>query len=123
MDTKPYFKYMRLSAGLFKQLGAISIKEAVEMLRDIGNVDEGILISGEHGNHSSSPWRLLNEKYSADYPAAGCRIIFFGGPPGSNYWYTGTLLTMIIDKLLTKITLERLKFFYYERPGFKVKVS
>ncbi len=114
---------MTLADKMMEQLGAISVEEAVEMLMDMGYADEPIVIPDNKGNRTSSPWRILNEDYMADYPAAGCTIIFCGGPPGQPYWYTGSLLTLVIDKLMLKIAEEKIKFLYYERPGFKVKVG
>lgn len=113
---------MKLADRLLAQLGGISIEEAVEMLRDWGYADEAIVIPGEDGNKASSPWRILNEELMADYPAAGCTILFNGGPPGNTYWYTGTLLTMVVDKIMFTIVSEKLKLFYCERPGIKVEV-
>lgn len=114
---------MILADKMRMQLGAISIEEAVEILMDMGYADEPVVIPDEKGNRTSSPWRILNEEYMADYPAVGCTLMFCGGPPGNTSWYTGSLLTLVIDKLMLKITEEKLKFFMYERPGFKIKVK
>ena len=123
MGTEKRTTGMKLVDKLSGQLGAISVAEAVEMLMDMNCADEAVLIPDDtKGNRQSSPWLILDNEDMEDYPAAGCIIIFCGGPPGNQYWYTGSLLSMVVDKLLYKIVSEKLKLFSYERPWCKLKV-
>ncbi len=59
---------------------------------------------GTHEIHSGqdvgTPIQLASNKFaSLGHLASRARIWFWGGPPGEEEWYQGTLLTMLIDKL------------------------
>jgi len=89
------------------QLGAISLLEAVEMFRDLDCTDDCILQPGPDGNKIYCVYSLL-EQYDSEFPAAGIKpIIFCGGPPGRSHWYTSNLLTMVIDRILYKVSIGR----------------
>ncbi len=110
------------------QLGAISVAEALVMLHDLKCETESIVVTDTQGNYLTTPWRLA-AKYANDYPAAGVGpFTFSGGPPGQPYWYTGSLLTLVIDRHLRRIAQHKIKtdasemFYYYERNRIRVRV-
>jgi hypothetical protein len=89
------------------QLGAISLLEAIEMLRDLDCGDDHILRPCKSGNKMLTVYEILNY-WHGEFPAAGIKpIIFCGGSPGQSQWYTGSLLTMVIDRILYKVSIER----------------
>lgn len=92
---------------LENQLGAISLLEAVEMLRDLDCGDDRIIQPGVDGNMTMTVYGLFN-KWNEEFPAAGIKpIIYCGGPPGRSHWYTGNLLMMVIDRILYKVAIGR----------------
>ncbi len=108
---------------LESQLGAISISEALKILHDFGCETEEVLVTGPRGSYKTTPWKIAAD-YSDEYPAQGTReFTFCGGPPGQHGWFTGTLLTLVIDKILYRIAKEKITQFYYQRNGIKVKVK
>ena len=46
---------------IYRQLGAISVGEAVSILMEHGCADEIVLITLPLGNRASTVWHLLNE--------------------------------------------------------------
>ena len=89
------------------QLGAISLLEAIEMLRDLDCTDEKIIQISKIGNTLVSINQLY-EIFDSEFPAAGIKpLLFCGGPPGRSQWYTGNLLTLLIDRILYKVSIER----------------
>jgi hypothetical protein len=118
-----------LLANLQTQLGAISVIEALRMLRDFKCDTEEVLATGAAGNYKTNPWKITAD-YSDEYPAAGIGpMTFCGGPPGQSYWYTGSLLMFVIDRILYQIASHKVRHkaqqisYYYHRNKVKVRVS
>lgn len=106
------------------QLSQISVMDAIEILCDLDHVDDSILLPKENEPAVvATPWDLL-DGCDTEYPAVGCSpIIFCGGPPGSPFWYTGSLLTMVIDKFLYNCVVKDVKHYYYEKWSGKKMIA
>ncbi len=53
-------------------------------------------------------WATTPMKYATHNSAvlaSDTTIVFFGGPPGSGEWYPGSLLAMLVDRLLLNTAL------------------
>lgn len=47
----------------------------------------------------TSPIELATDPFRAGSSASSVGISFWGGPPGDRGWYTGSLITMLVDQL------------------------
>ena len=84
--------------------GSMSVNEAGEYLLFHNSLNEPIIRPTKTGNKTITPIELL-DVFPGDYPAAGAGpILFCGGPPGHVRWLAGSLLTMILDKMLYNVT-------------------
>jgi hypothetical protein len=48
-------------------------------------------------------WVTTPLEYAVDHcedPASGALIVFYGGPPGDGEWYPGSMLALLVDRLL-----------------------
>lgn len=57
------------------------------------------------GYDTTTPTNLANSIYFSGYAASCIKIWFWGGPPGEEEWYEGTLLTMLIDRLFYSVVM------------------
>jgi hypothetical protein len=115
---------MSLINTIHRQLAKLDFHDAVEILADFKAGLEGILVAGPQGNVASTPYRLLTDgPYSPGELASNVGpIIFNGGPLQDNGWYTGTMLSLVIDRMMRTIETDRLKLLQYERPNVRVQV-
>ena len=95
-----------------KEFNGLTAGEAIDILVGLQGEKDQIIIPVDTGNIITTPLKLCF-KTPCDVSAA---IIgpfqFCGGPPGRYGWVSGTLLTMVIDKVMhydsTEETRERL---------------
>ncbi|MFA5344721.1 MAG: hypothetical protein WC315_00365 [Candidatus Omnitrophota bacterium] len=92
-------------ATLYSSLGNLTVIQFVQNMRELNSMDDTLTIPAFKGNGRCSVWELGTVSFGlAKARTIPCR--FYGGPPHNRAMYTGTLLTMFIDRLLTT-ALER----------------
>ncbi len=82
LPRKEFFK--NLTAG-----GAVSI------LKKRGHLDDHVTLNGV----ATTPGGILKHKESSALATNIGPVAFFGGPPNNLKWFTGSILTYILDKV------------------------
>ncbi len=87
-------------ATLCSSLSDLTVMQFVQNMRELNAHSDTLTIPAFKGNGSCAVWELSSVSFGlAKARTIPCR--FYGGPPKGHAMYTGTLLTMFIDRLLT----------------------
>lgn len=85
---------------LYAALRHLTVGRVVNFLNyTFDSCDHEILDRSEH----REKWATTPAEYAAYNSAAlaaNANIVFFGGPPNEGEWYAGSLLAMLVDRLL-----------------------
>jgi len=81
-------------ASLQRVFQCVSALDAVELLCGIFNAPEAIIYID---NKTFALSALHNDFQLNNLSAGEVDILFYGGPPGHSKWFTGTLLTLLMD--------------------------
>lgn len=85
---------------LFSSLSDLTVAQFVQNMRELNAHNDKLTIPSFTGNGGCVVWELNPVSFGlAKARTIPCR--FYGGPPHGHALYTGTLLTMFIDRLLT----------------------
>jgi hypothetical protein len=85
---------------LYSSLSDLTVLQFVQNMRELNAHNDTLTIPAFKGNGSCVVWELSHVSFGlAKARTIPCR--FYGGPPKGHATYTGTLLTMFIDRLLT----------------------
>lgn len=85
---------------LYDALRHLTVGRAVNFLNYTFDAhDHEILdLSAERTKWATTPMEYA--MHNSEVLASDTAIVFFGGPPGEGEWYSGSILAMLIDRLL-----------------------
>jgi len=86
-----------------KALGHLTVTRAARFLTYIFDCGSHEIYTNL--GYSTTPINLATEPSLSGCLAGQTRIWFWGGPPGCEDWYYGSLLTLLIDKLFYCVTM------------------
>lgn len=96
LPTNPELTYVALRF--------MTVSRAVNYLTYVFDaaLEEILDLSDCHQKWATTPAELVTS-FNAGQLACDTPVVFWGGPPDAGDWYTGTLLTMLVDRLFYSV--------------------
>ena len=92
---------LALKHRILRDLRNITVTQFVQIMREFHSHSDSLRVEGIWSGRSRGVvWELAQTNVTM-LPARTIRISFYGGPPGSKMYYSGTLLTMLIDRVMS----------------------
>jgi len=94
---------------IMHDLSNMTVREFVQTMREYSSHSDTVIAPGMWTNRDRGVvWELASTAASM-LPADTIKIQFYGGPPGGKALYRGTLLTMLMDRVMTSALTEGYK--------------
>jgi hypothetical protein len=87
---------------IMHELQYMSVKQFVASMSEYGSLHDSVIVEGVwNGDRVRGRVWELAETNIAILCASSVKCRFFGGPPGNRTYYTGSLLTMLMDRVMS----------------------
>jgi hypothetical protein len=91
---------MLLCGRIFTEFQFMRVSQFVESMREYGCEKDSLYVDGIWGNRDRGQvWELIGTDV-AGCLAKSISVKFYGGPPGYKKIYRGSLLTLLIDRVM-----------------------
>jgi len=79
----------------------MTVGDAMDLLLDLGGVtDKIIIVSDDMGSFTTTPWDFCDGIPAVCTADSVGPFQFYGGPPDTYFWVSGTLMDFVMDKLM-----------------------
>ncbi len=87
---------------ILHELKYLSVKQFVQAMREYGSLNDSVIVEGVWAGDRvrGRVWELAETNISI-LCAASVRCRFYGGPIGNRTYYNGSLLTMLLDRVMS----------------------
>lgn len=111
---------MRSFADYEREYENLTAGQAIDLLIELDAITDRIIVEGAAGNIMMTPMRMCFKIPGERKASTLGPIQFCGGPPGTYTWVVGSLLAMVMDKVMYRDAKEEAKARRY---GMKVAVK